>query len=85
VAALLQQLEQPSADDASKTNAERIAEKLVEMAIAGDIQAIKVILDRTEGKVPQVVQHEGDVDVTKLTDEELVRLAAGSYDVHTDQ
>jgi hypothetical protein len=35
-----------------RTKAEVIAEKLVEQASKGDIDALKIILDRTEGKVP---------------------------------
>jgi hypothetical protein len=40
------------ADETGQTTAERIAEKLVEMALAGDIRAIREVLDRLEGKVP---------------------------------
>lgn len=37
-----------------------IAEKLVEQAVAGDLDAIKLVFERLEGKAPQPVV--GDVD-----------------------
>ena len=38
-----------------------IADKLCEMAMDGDIQAIKEIGDRLDGKPRQAVEHEGDL------------------------
>lgn len=45
-----------------------IASKLIELAEAGDMQAIKEIADRTDGKVPQAVVggDEGDNPVNVL-------------------
>lgn len=37
-----------------------IAEKLVEQAVAGDLDAIKLVFERLEGKAPQPLV--GDVD-----------------------
>ena len=49
-------------EDPSKAN--RIAEKLIEMALDGNLEAIKLIFDRLEGKAPQSVkmEHSGTVD-----------------------
>ena len=37
-----------------------IATKLVDAAAGGDIQAIKEIADRVDGKPAQAIQHQGD-------------------------
>lgn len=42
-----------------KTKLDRIASQLVEVAIGGDVPAIKEIGDRLDGKVPQAVTGEG--------------------------
>lgn len=47
---LLKHLEK--VDDTGKPAAERIAEKLIEMAIDGDVEAIKLIFDRVDGPIP---------------------------------
>lgn len=36
-----------------------LADKVVEMALAGDMQAIREVGDRFEGKVPQGLEHTG--------------------------
>jgi hypothetical protein len=41
-----------------KQNKRAVAEKLVEMAKNGNTEAIKVIFDRVDGKVPQ--EHTGE-------------------------
>jgi len=49
------------AEKGSKTKRlHRVATKLVDLAIAGDIQAIKEINDRVDGKAPQALV--GDAD-----------------------
>jgi hypothetical protein len=55
----------------------RIAAKLVEKAEDGELAAIREIADRLDGKPAQVIDR-GDVPVTKLTDEELLAIAAGA-------
>lgn len=40
----------------------RIAEKLLDAAEAGDLQAMKEIGDRLDGKPAQAVTHSGDAD-----------------------
>lgn len=45
------------------TNREKlleIADALVAKAMSGDVQAIKEIADRIDGKVPQALEHTGD-------------------------
>ena len=39
-----------------------IAEQLAVKAEEGDLQAIKEIFDRTEGKAAQAIVHSGDID-----------------------
>ena len=39
-----------------------IAEKLVKQAESGDIQAIKEVFDRVEGKAQQAIEHSGAVE-----------------------
>ena len=41
-----------------------IADKIVQLAMDGDIQAIKELGDRVEGKPAQPVEHSGDVHVS---------------------
>lgn len=42
-----------------KTKLDKIASQLVEVAIGGDVPAIKEIGDRLDGKVPQAVTGDG--------------------------
>jgi len=41
------------------TKGHKIAQKLVAMAMAGNMAAIKEILDRTEGRPKQAIEHNG--------------------------
>jgi hypothetical protein len=45
-----------------RANKRAVAEKLVEMALEGHIEAAKVIFDRIDGKVPQTNVLEGNPD-----------------------
>lgn len=45
-------------DPAARTKARRVAEKLVELAMAGLPEAIRIVLERTEGKVAQPLEAE---------------------------
>lgn len=47
------------ADVKGKSKLDRIAARLVEEAVNGDVPAIKEIGDRLDGKVPQAVTGEG--------------------------
>jgi len=40
-----------------KTNAELIADAIIELAVSGDLSAIKELLDRTDGKVIDRTDH----------------------------
>lgn len=51
-----------------------IGEKLKELAIAGDIVAMKEIGDRLDGKVPQAQIHMGDEDGGPVRVEKLERI-----------
>ena len=76
-AALRAELDRPCADDPSVTQGERIAERLIGMALAGDLGAIREILDRTEGKaVARTEQGDpGEFDeLAHLSTEELLEM-----------
>jgi hypothetical protein len=47
-------------DEAGLPNHTAIARKLVAMALGGDLEAIKTVFDRIDGKVPQPVEHAGE-------------------------
>ena len=48
-------------DDSARLRA--AAEKLLDLAAAGDLQAIKELADRLDGKPQQELQHSGDLIV----------------------
>ena len=54
-----------------------IARKLIEMAEGGNLQAIKEIADRLDGKCAQTIER-GDVTVEVLSDSELFAIIRGS-------
>jgi hypothetical protein len=53
-----------------------IADKLVEKAEQGDLQAIQQIADRLDGKCAQVIER-GDVPVEAMTDQQLMAISRG--------
>ena len=53
-----------------------IARKLIEMAEGGDLQAIKEVADRLDGKCAQTIER-GDVTVEVLSDLELFAIIRG--------
>src|SRR6516165_4318942 len=55
----------------------RIAAKLVEKAEEGELAAIREIADRLDGKPAQVVDRP-DLPISKLSDEQLLAIAAGA-------
>jgi hypothetical protein len=65
--------------DGDKTKLAQIAEKLVEMAVAGDMQAIKEVADRTDGKATQPVGGDSDAPLT-LSHEIVIRAAYPKHD-----
>jgi hypothetical protein len=55
----------------------RIAAKLVEKAEEGELAAIREIADRLDGKPAQLVDRP-DLPISKLSDEQLLAIAAGA-------
>src|ERR1700733_14206312 len=53
-----------------------IARKLIENALDGDLQAIREIADRLDGKPAQVIER-GDVRSEDMTDDQLMAIARG--------
>jgi hypothetical protein len=53
-----------------------IARKLIEMAEGGDLQAIKEVGDRLDGKCAQTIER-GDLPVEALSDRELFAIIRG--------
>lgn len=63
--------------DGDKTKLAQIAEKLVDEAVAGNIQAAKEIGDRLDGKAIQALEHSGpDGDPISVNDTEAARRIA---------
>lgn len=60
------------AHEEGKDKLRAVAEKLVEKAIDGDIQAIKEVADRLDGKVPQAIVGDDAHDAIKV--EETVKV-----------
>jgi hypothetical protein len=62
-----------------------IARKLIEMAKGGDLQAIKEVGDRLDGKCAQVIER-GDVPMEALSDHELFAIIrGGSLEPYNEQ
>jgi hypothetical protein len=55
-----------------------IAEKLIEKAEQGDLQAIREIADRLDGKPAQLIDR-GESRLETMTDAELVMIAKGGF------
>lgn len=54
---LLRKLKDKTPD--GRKNADAVAEQLISLALSGDLDAIKVILDRVDGKVAERLEHSG--------------------------
>jgi hypothetical protein len=65
-------------DDANPRSLRAIARKLLDRAGEGDIQAIKEIADRLDGKVPQGIGGDDELPpiATELSDEQVARRIA---------
>ena len=70
------ELAKPSAEDPSVTNAELVARRVVEMAIDGDLGAIREVLDRTEGKAVARTEHGEPGAFDELADKSIEELCA---------
>lgn len=60
--------EAQSADGEPTKKLNKIAEKLVEKAIEGDIQAIKEVNDRVDGKAPMTIGGDPDSPLTVINE-----------------
>lgn len=59
----------------------KIAEHVVQQAIAGDWRAIEEIANRMDGKPAQAIEHSGSIEnrhVSELSREQLLAIASGS-------
>lgn len=65
-AAMLNIAIKEATDDPDKTKLRAVADALVDKAMAGDVQAIKEVADRLDGKVPQAVVGDDDADPISL-------------------
>lgn len=54
------------------TKLDNLAEALILAAEAGDIVALKEIGDRIDGKVPQGIEHAGEIEITHHENDRLV-------------
>lgn len=61
----LQELLAESESEGGATRGERLARKLIEIALEGDVKALKLLVDRHDGRVPQHVLLE---QITKAYD-----------------
>lgn len=55
-----------------------VAARLVQMALAGDVPAIKVCFEYVDGKPAQPVEHSGEIDMTLTTAREVLRVVGGT-------
>ena len=91
-AILKRRLSETLPDMDNQTIAEAVAEKLITMALAGDLNALKELIDRTEGRTPQTVDMDVsvkdwrqtvesfDISMDELTDEINKLLSSGTDD-----
>jgi len=54
-----------------------VADKMVEKALGGDMQVIREVADRMDGKPAQAIERADDRLVVMLSDTELLMIAAG--------
>ncbi len=53
-------------DGDNKLKIAKLAEALVDKAIDGDVPAAREVMDRIDGRVPQPIDHSGEVDHTYI-------------------
>ena len=58
-------------EDGKPAKIRALAEKLLTMALAGDMQAMRELGDRVDGKALASVEISGELNVTAMTDEQL--------------
>jgi hypothetical protein len=54
----------------------RVADRLIDRAEEGDLPSIRELVDRLDGKATQAIEC-ADVPIERLTDEQLLAIAAG--------
>jgi hypothetical protein len=64
--------------DDGRSRAEKIAEVIVREAEAGDYKFVDMLLQRTEGKIPDKVLNVTAAEAKQMSDEELEELVSGS-------
>ena len=74
VAQLKEELLKPASGSTTTTNKEMVAHKLVQMAIAGDVPAIRLCFEYIDGKATQPVEHSGEMEIITV---EKIRQAIG--------
>lgn len=72
------------ATESGGTKLRAVADALIEKAIAGDVQAIKEIADRLDGKVPQAVVGDDEADPVRLAIQRIELVALKPNDNGSD-
>jgi hypothetical protein len=70
-------------EGSDKTKLRAVADALVDKAMSGDVQAIKEVADRIDGKVPQAVVGDAEYDPIQIGRIELVGVSADRPDSDT--
>jgi len=63
---LLHHRETPQKGKRGITRAQKVAEKIMELAESGNLWAANIVLDRCEGKVKQPLEHSGGQEPIKV-------------------